>query len=75
MSILETFFILFDSDAEGVKKGADEAERATSGLEETIKKTDDASTKLGDNFSDIVKGCIWCSGGAVCLWQSRQRCL
>lgn len=53
-SLLETFGILFDSDADEVKKGAQEAEQATDSLEEKIQDTDEVTAQLGETFSDLI---------------------
>lgn len=53
-SILETFFILFDSDASKVKKGAEEAELATTGLNAKLLTTEEISAKLGSSFMALA---------------------
>lgn len=54
MSILETFYILFDSDAKEVKKGAEDAQKATDNLEKKIQSTDLVTTKLGKSFKSMI---------------------
>ncbi len=54
MSILETFYILFDSDAKEVKKGSEEAQKATDNLEKKIKGADLAATQLGKSFKSML---------------------
>ena len=49
-SVLETFWILFDSDAAKVKKGAEEAERSTAGLNQSLAATEEISATLGSSF-------------------------
>ncbi len=59
--ILETFGILFDSDAEEVKKGAEEAENAADDLEDKLDDVGDSADALGDSFLDLIgnaKGAI-----------------
>lgn len=55
MSILETFYILFKSDASDVKKGADEAEKSTKQLTEGLKGASDQTKKIGDGFVELLK--------------------
>jgi hypothetical protein len=69
-SVLETFFILFDSDASEVKKGAAEAKKVTDDLNKTLKSTDALSTKVGTSFSNLIgsaKGALlaFLSTGAI----------
>lgn len=54
MSILETFYILFKSDASEVKKGADEAEKSTKHLQDSLKGVNDTSDKLGKSFLNMA---------------------
>ncbi len=54
MSILETFYILFEADAKSVKKGAQEAEKATDSLEKRIKNADLAASQLGKSFHSLI---------------------
>jgi hypothetical protein len=53
-SLLETFGILFESDAEDVKKGAEEAGKATDDLEDKISATDVTAEKLGKSFLGLT---------------------
>ena len=54
-SPLETFFILFESNADDVKKGADEAEKSTDDLEQSITGVDGAAKKGGQQFVAMAK--------------------
>ncbi len=54
MSILETFYILFEADAQAVKKGAQEAETATDKLERKIQHANLATTQLGKSFQSLI---------------------
>jgi hypothetical protein len=54
-SILETFYILFDSDAENVKKGAAEAKQTTDKLNQSLNTTDAIGKKLGSSFVGLIK--------------------
>jgi len=53
-SLLETFGILFESDADDVKKGADEAGKAVDDLESKIESTDVVAEKLGKSFLGLT---------------------
>ncbi|PPB83590.1 hypothetical protein B0O95_107106 [Mycetohabitans endofungorum] len=64
MSILETFYILFDSDAKEVKQGAQEAEKATEQLEKKIKGADMAATQLGKSFKSLIGAATGAIAGA-----------
>lgn len=55
MSLLEEFFILFTSNADEVKDGAEEAESVTEGLKEKLEETSDQSKKTGQDFTGLVK--------------------
>lgn len=65
MSILETFYILFDSDAKDVRQGAQDAEKATDQLEKKIKLADMASTKLGHSFKSLIGMATGAIAGAL----------
>lgn len=52
--IIETFGVLFESDADDVKKGADEAENATEKLGDAIEEVDDSTQGLGNSFLDLI---------------------
>jgi hypothetical protein len=54
MSVFETFFISFDSDSEKLKKGADEAFKATDNLEKKLNETDHVADKLGSGFKGMA---------------------
>jgi hypothetical protein len=55
MSILETFYILFKSDASDVKKGAEEAEKSTKKLDESLKNVGKSTEKVGASFLQLAK--------------------
>ena len=65
MSILETFYILFKSDASEVKKGAEEAERATKKLDESLKNVDRDSEKAGKSFLNLARSASGALGAFV----------
>lgn len=54
-SILETFYILFKSNAGEVKAGADEAKKTTDDLEKKINSTNVAAKDLGKTFTGVVE--------------------
>jgi len=55
MSILDTFFILFDSDASKLNKGLDETDRRAKKTTQEIKSLDDAAYKMGQSFGNSLK--------------------
>lgn len=55
MSILETFYILFKSDASNLIKGNEEAEKSTKKLTESLKKIDTNTEKIGSSFLNIAR--------------------
>ncbi len=67
MSILETFHILFDSDAKEVKKGAEEAQKATDSLEKKIQGADLVATKLGKSFKSMIGLATGALAGALSI--------
>lgn len=54
-SLLETFFILFDSNADKVKKGADDAKRSTNDLDDSLTQSDRNAQALGDSITSAFK--------------------
>lgn len=55
MSVLETFYILFKSDASDVKKGTKEAKDSTDQLNGSLKNTGDAGDKIGESFAQVAR--------------------
>jgi Phage tail lysozyme len=55
MSILETFYFLFKSNADDLKKGTKEAGKAADELDEKIKKNKDTTKELGEGFTSIIE--------------------
>ena len=49
-SILETFYILFESNSKDVKKGAEEAETSTKDLDASLVAADATASALGDHL-------------------------
>lgn len=54
MSILETFYFLFEADASKLKEGVDDANRKTTQLEENLKDTDTAAGKVGGSLLKVA---------------------
>ena len=54
-SLLETFLILFETDASEVRRGAEDAERSVDDLEDSIEGADDTATELGASFGEMAK--------------------
>lgn len=55
MTILDTFFLLFESDASKLDKGLDESRKKAKDATEEIKKTDDAARKLGEGIGGALR--------------------
>ena len=53
--LFDTFLLLFEGDATGAKKGAEEAGKATDDLGQKVKHTDELTTGLGNNFLSLAK--------------------
>lgn len=58
MSVLETFWLLFDSNAEEVEKGAQQAGKATDDLDERLKRTNISADDLGKKFLQTMKQAV-----------------
>lgn len=54
MTILDTFFILFDSDAEKLDKGLDESEKKSTNLIDKLKEVDKEGAKAGTGLYQLV---------------------
>lgn len=54
MSILDTFYILFDSDASKLNKGLDESDKKSESLLDKLKKVDTTSSEVGKGLFDVV---------------------
>ena len=67
MSILETFYILFKSDASEVKKGAEEAEKTTKKLDESLKSVGRDSETAGRSFLNLAKSASSALGAFVSI--------
>jgi hypothetical protein len=67
MTILDTFTILFKSNADDLKKGAKEAEKAVKELEDRTKGAGEQAEKLGSNFVKIVESGAAALGASLSL--------
>lgn len=54
MSILDTFFILFESDASKLDKGIDDSDKKAKGLTHTLSGVDAAAGKVGESLLHTV---------------------
>lgn len=54
MTVIDSFFFLFESDAEQLDKGLTESERQAAKTRDAVKKTDDAASNLGKSFQRMV---------------------
>jgi hypothetical protein len=55
MSVIDTFFFQFKSDASDLKTGLKDAEESSKKLGDNLNKTDEIASKLGQNFKDLAK--------------------
>lgn len=55
-NILETFFILFKSNADDLKKGQEQAQRGSEDLEKQLGRTDAAGVAMGEHLMDTLTG-------------------
>lgn len=53
--ILDTFYVLFKSNNDDLKKGGEEAVKTTDKLEKKLKETEKASEKLGTSFMGMIR--------------------
>ena len=79
MAILDTFFLLFESDASKLDKGLDDSRRKAKQATEEIKKTDDAAYQLGERIGvairqlgGLVAGYLAVRTLADSFWQATQ---
>lgn len=54
-SVLETFYLLFSSNSDEMKKGADDAKKSSDDLEDSLKKTDQQSQQTGQGFLQLAR--------------------
>lgn len=55
-SILETFLILFESNADEVDRGNQHAKQSTDRLNDTLRTTDKLSNLAGESFTQMIRG-------------------
>lgn len=67
MTILDTFYILFKSNAKEVKQGIAETEKATKQFQENIDKTDRQVKNLGVSFTDLAAAGVAAFGSIFTL--------
>ena len=71
-SILETFVLLFESDASRLERGLDEANRKTNALERNLFQTDKVAERLGDSFVGALKNLGGLAAGAFAFGMVAQ---
>jgi len=54
-SLLETFFIMFESNADKVKRGNEDAKQSTNKLEESLNASDRAGAAMGEHLVETFK--------------------
>lgn len=67
MSILDTFYLLFDADASKLDKGLSASEKKAKGLVQTIGTVDAAAGKLGGSLMESLAGFAGAAIAAVSL--------
>lgn len=67
MSILDTFYLLFKSDAKELDKGLDESRKKAKEATKEIAKTDDAAYKLGESLGRSLRNLAGTIGGALAV--------
>lgn len=65
MSILDTFYILFESNAKAVKKATDEVYKPVDDLDRKLRDTDDSAEKVGNSFTEMVHSAAQALGVAI----------
>lgn len=70
MNLLETFMILFDSDAKKVKDGADDAGKSSKKLSEWLKHVNDGSEKAGESFKDLAKEALGAIAATIGVFEA-----
>lgn len=61
MSVLDTFYLLFESDASKLNKGLDESDRRARKTTDEVKKLDEAAYKMGERLGETMRSL----GGAL----------
>lgn len=55
MNVLETFYILFKTNADDVKRGMDTVNKVSKETEDSLKRTNEEAAKLGQTFVKMVE--------------------
>lgn len=55
MSVIESFYFLFQADSSNLKKGLDESRQSSDKLAVNITSVDDAAKKMGESFATAAK--------------------
>lgn len=55
MTILESFFIMFGSDASELETESKKAKKSVDNLQDSLSATDQVSQKLGSSFTNVIK--------------------
>ena len=64
MSVLDTFYILFKTNADDVKRGMDQVNKAAKETEKNLQNTNEKATILGETFVKLVEGVVELASGA-----------
>lgn len=67
MSVLETFFYVFDADARKLEQGLKDADRASDKLKDGLDKTDTSATMLGGTLSKLAYAAGAALGGILSI--------
>lgn len=65
MSIIDTFYYVFNTDTEAVAKGLDEGDKAAEQMTEALEKTDAQAQQTTASFADLAKGVIGLVGAVA----------
>lgn len=71
-SVLETFFILFKTNADEVEKGAELAGETTDKLESSIKGADKSAVNMGKNFGKLATAAVAAFGSVFAVSKLMQ---
>ena len=72
MTVLDTFFFMFEADTTAMKKGVTEADTLTKKLEKSLEETDKTTQKLGKNFLDMAINAGKAAAGLLALGVIKQ---
>lgn len=57
-SVLETFYILYETDSTDLIKGNKDAEKSIKGVLKTVQKTDEGTVQLGKKFNNLASNAV-----------------